>query len=191
MITKIRRQSKKILRPIAKVLVDIHVKANYITIVGLIFSLFYFFEMMGKNVIIALLFLILSALMDAIDGEVARLSNSVSSLGSFLDSTLDRIEDTLYISAFIFINFPSFLVAITVGLSLVISYIRAKAEALGIKMEGRGIIERGERIVFILIILLLSVFSYEISLYVYYLFLLLTSITVVQRLYVVYTVLAK
>ena len=191
MITKIRRQSKKILRPIAKVLVDIHVKANYITITGLIFSLFYFFEMMGKNVIIALLFLILSALMDAIDGEVARLSNSVSSLGSFLDSTLDRIEDTLYISAFIFINFPSFLVAITVGLSLVISYIRAKAEALGIKMEGRGIIERGERIVFILIILLLSVFSYEISLYVYYLFLLLTSITVVQRLYVVYTVLAK
>ncbi|MEM3515720.1 MAG: CDP-alcohol phosphatidyltransferase family protein, partial [Saccharolobus sp.] len=134
---------------------------------------------------------ILSALMDAIDGEVARLSNSVSSLGSFLDSTLDRIEDTLYISAFIFINFPSFLVAITVGLSLVISYIRAKAEALGIKMEGRGIIERGERIVFILIILLLSVFSYETSLYVYYLFLLLTSITVVQRLYVVYTVLAK
>ena len=191
MITKIRRQSKKILRPIAKVLVDIHVKANYITITGLIFSLFYFFEMMGKNVIIALLFLILSALMDAIDGEVARLSNSVSSLGSFLDSTLDRIEDTLDISAFILINFPSFLVAITVGLSLVISYIRAKAEALGIKMEGRGIIERGERIVFILIILLLSVFSYEISLYVYYLFLLLTSITVVQRLYVVYTVLAK
>ncbi|BDB97400.1 archaetidylinositol phosphate synthase [Saccharolobus caldissimus] len=192
MITKIRRQSKRILTPIAKFLAKLHITPNYITLFGLIFSLLYFFEMMLSNLIFSIIFLIISALMDALDGEVARILNKSSNLGSFLDSTLDRVEDTLYISSFIFINFPSVLVVLSVGFSLIISYIRAKADALGLKMEGRGIIERGERIIFVFIILLVYIiFSKEVSLYIFYLFLVLTLITVIQRFYVVYSALRK
>jgi len=90
------------------------------------------------------------------------------------------------------LGFTSYLVAITVGLSLTISYIRAKAESLGLKMEGRGIIERGERIIFVFIILLLYlIVSKQISLYVFYLFMLLTAITVLQRFHAVYSLLRK
>lgn len=192
MITKIRRQSKRILTPIAKFLAKLHITPNYITLFGLIFSLLYFFEMMLNNLIFSVIFLIISALMDALDGEVARVLNKSSNLGSFLDSTLDRVEDILYISSFIFINFPSVLVALSVGFSLIISYIRAKADALGLKIEGRGIIERGERIIFVFIILLFYIiFSKEVSLYIFYLFLLLTLITVIQRFYIVYSALRK
>ncbi len=190
MLNQIRKQTKRVLTPIARAFLRINLSPNLITVLGLIFSFIYFFTMMKLNVVIAILFLILSSLMDAIDGEVARLSNKVSKFGSFLDSTLDRIEDIIYITGFIFIGFPSYLIALGVGLSLVISYIRAKAESLGLKMEGRGIIERGERIIFVLLILLIYLILGEVaSLYLFYLFLVLTLITVIQRFYVVYSAL--
>jgi len=192
MLTRIRRQIKRIIEPLAKTLAKFGVGANVITLPGLIFAIIYYFEIMRTNTALGIVFLVISAIMDGIDGEVARVSNTASPLGSFLDSTLDRIEDILYISAFIFLRFTSYLVAITVGLSLTISYIRAKAESLGLKMEGRGIIERGERIIFVFIILLLYlIVSKQISLYVFYLFMLLTAITVIQRFHAVYSLLRK
>ncbi|WP_338600647.1 archaetidylinositol phosphate synthase [Sulfolobus tengchongensis] len=192
MLTRIRKQVKRIIEPLAETLAGANIRANYITVLGLIFAIIYFLEIMSYNIILGIIFLIISALMDAIDGEVARVSNTVSPFGSFLDSTLDRVEDILYISAFIFLGFSSYLVAIAVGLSLVISYIRAKAESLGLKMEGRGIIERGERIIFVLIILLVYVIVNKIvSVYIFYIFLMLTAITVIQRFYVVYSLLRK
>ncbi len=192
MLTRIRRQIKRIIEPLAKTLAKFGVGANVITLLGLIFAIIYYFEIMRTNTALGIVFLVISAIMDGIDGEVARVSNTASPLGSFLDSTLDRIEDILYISAFIFLGFTSYLVAIAVGLSLTISYIRAKAESLGLKMEGRGIIERGERIIFVFIILLLYlIVSKQISLYVFYLFMLLTAITVIQRFHAVYSLLRK
>ncbi|WP_048050239.1 archaetidylinositol phosphate synthase [Saccharolobus islandicus] len=192
MLTRIRRQIKRIIEPLAKTLAKFGVGANVITLLGLIFAIIYYFEIMRTNTALGIVFLVISAIMDGIDGEVARVSNTASPLGSFLDSTLDRIEDILYISAFIFLGFTSYLVAITVGLSLTISYIRAKAESLGLKIEGRGIIERGERIIFVFIILLLYlIVSKQISLYVFYLFMLLTAITVIQRFHAVYSLLRK
>jgi len=192
MLTRIRRQIKRIIEPLAKTLAKFGVGANVITLLGLIFAIIYYFEIMRTNTALGIVFLVISAIMDGIDGEVARVSNTASPLGSFLDSTLDRIEDILYISAFIFLGFTSYLVAITVGLSLTISYIRAKAESLGLKMEGRGMIERGERIIFVFIILLLYlIVSKQISLYVFYLFMLLTAITVIQRFHAVYSLLRK
>nr|WP_206760544.1 archaetidylinositol phosphate synthase [Sulfolobus islandicus] len=192
MLTRIRRQIKRIIEPLAKTLAKFGVGANVITLLGLIFAIIYYFEIMRTNIALGIVFLVISAIMDGIDGEVARVSNTASPLGSFLDSTLDRIEDILYISAFIFLGFTSYLVAITVGLSLTISYIRAKAESLGLKIEGRGIIERGERIIFVFIILLLYlIVSKQISLYVFYLFMLLTAITVIQRFHAVYSLLRK
>ncbi|MCH4814776.1 MAG: archaetidylinositol phosphate synthase [Saccharolobus sp.] len=192
MLTRIRRQIKRIIEPLAKTLAKFGISANFITFLGLIFAIVYYFEIMRTNTALGIVFLVISAIMDGIDGELARISNTASPLGSFLDSTLDRIEDILYISAFIFLGFTSYLVAIAVGLSLTISYIRAKAESLGLKMEGRGIIERGERIIFVFIILLFYIIvSKQISLYVFYLFLLLTAITVIQRFHAVYSLLRK
>ncbi|QXJ33190.1 Phosphatidylinositol phosphate synthase, Archaetidylinositol phosphate synthase [Saccharolobus shibatae] len=192
MLTRIRRQIKRIIEPLAKTLAKFGISANFITLLGLIFAIVYYFEIMRTNTALGIVFLVISAIMDGIDGELARISNTASPLGSFLDSTLDRIEDILYISAFIFLGFTSYLVAIAVGLSLTISYIRAKAESLGLKMEGRGIIERGERIIFVFIILLFYIIvSKQISLYVFYLFLLLTAITVIQRFHAVYSLLRK
>ncbi len=97
MITKIRKQSKRILQPIARLFVSARINANTITFIGLAFSFLYLLIIYEfKNVILGILFIALSAFMDALDGEVARLSNSASQKGSFIDSSLDRIEDINY-----------------------------------------------------------------------------------------------
>jgi archaetidylinositol phosphate synthase len=121
-----------------------------------------------------------------LDGEVARLSNSASQKGSFIDSSLDRIEDINYFLGLALIGFQTFIIAIIIGVSLLIPYLRAKGESLGLKVEGRGIIERGERIIFIVIILVLSLFSTLIASYVLYALLVLSIITVIQRFYYIY-----
>ncbi|AAY80855.1 archaetidylinositol phosphate synthase [Sulfolobus acidocaldarius] len=188
MLTRIRKQSKKILLPIARALIKIKINANTITFVGLILSLIYLIVLVFfKNPILGLVLLLLSGFMDAIDGEVARLSGSAGSKGSFLDSSLDRIEDMNYILGLLGLGFPSLLVGLLIGISITISYLRAKAESLGLKkIEGRGLIERGERIIILFVILLVSIFSVLISLYIAYIFLILSIVTVIQRFIYIY-----
>ncbi len=71
--------------------------------------------------------------------------------------------------------------SILIGLSLTISYLRAKAELVGYKMEGRGIIERGERIIAIVIILIALYLNKEISIILFYVLIILSIVTVIQR----------
>ncbi|AWR94819.1 archaetidylinositol phosphate synthase [Acidianus brierleyi] len=192
MITRLRKESKKILRPIASALSKLGISANLMTIIGLVLALLYFIIiMLFRNPLYGLVLIIFSSLADALDGEIARITGKAGVLGSFLDSSLDRIEDTLFLSALCFLGFQSYLVAILVGLSLIIPYLRAKAESLGIKAEGKGIIERGERLIFIMIILLISMFYFQISTYIFYIFIILSAITVIQRFFLVSSSLPK
>ncbi|WP_205760709.1 archaetidylinositol phosphate synthase [Acidianus sulfidivorans] len=185
MITRLRKESKRILTPIANSLVNLGINANSITVMGLILAFVYFGVMfIFKNPIYGIILLILSSLSDALDGEVARISGKAGNKGAFLDSSLDRIEDILFLSVFSF-YFNSYLVGILIGLSLVIPYLRARAEALGIKAEGKGIIERGERIIFTILILLLIAININIAQYIFYVFIILSAVTVIQRFYLV------
>lgn len=187
MITKLRATLKKVTIRIASVFVSAGISANTLTFVGLIFAILYFIILyFYRNPIIGALLVALSAFMDGIDGEVARLSRTAGPRGAFIDSSLDRIEDIFYISGFLFFQINSILIALLVGFSLSISYIRAKGELLGLKMEGIGLIERGERILFVLASLIFLEFFYKLSLGLLVTLLILSIITVVQRFVYVY-----
>jgi archaetidylinositol phosphate synthase len=186
MITRLRKESKKILRPIALAFSKIGISANSMTIIGLVLAFLYFIIIfIFRNPLYGIILIVFSSLADALDGEIARITGKASLFGSFLDSSLDRVEDTLFLSGLCFLGFQSYLVTILVGLSLIIPYLRAKAESLGIKAEGKGIIERGERLIFIFIILLISMFYFQLSLYIFYIFIILSAITVIQRFFLV------
>ena len=188
LLTKLRKQSKKILQPIAKALVKAKLSANIITIIGLVFSFIYLGIMLySRNVILGILLLALSAFMDALDGEIARMGSKAGPKGSFLDSSLDRIEDINYISGLFALGYTPVILGFLIGVSVVISYLRAKAESLGLKMEGKGLIERGERIIFLLVLLIIYLISHKISYYFLLVFLLLSIITVIQRFITIYS----
>jgi len=96
-------------------------------------------------------------LADMLDGAMARESGGGTRFGAVLDATCDRIGDgaifagLLWWAAFGLHNGP-LVVAILIGLitSQVISYIKARAEASGLR-GGGGIIERPERLIIVLV----------------------------------------
>ncbi|HET6413563.1 MAG TPA: CDP-alcohol phosphatidyltransferase family protein [Anaeromyxobacter sp.] len=91
------------------------------------------------------------ASLDFIDGRVARASGRTTRAGAFLDSTLDRVAELLVLGglAIAFRNSPVLLAVLgAAGASLLVSYARARGEALGADEVVRvGGMQRPERIV--------------------------------------------
>jgi len=96
--------------------------------------------------LLATAFLLLSGFCDALDGVVARLYQQATPFGGFFDSLLDRYADAAVFAALIMSGLcnPSWGLAALAG-SLLVSYSRARAEALGVNMESVGLAERAER----------------------------------------------
>ena len=84
---------------------------------------------------------------DIVDGAVARVTNRASRRGAFLDSTLDRVaEVAVFLGILAGHLAPPMLVLAALSLSLLVSYARAKGDALGVPLSGVGIGERSERL---------------------------------------------
>jgi len=133
----------------------------------------------------------LFVLFDLLDGTMARLSNSTSRWGALLDSTLDRVADASILGSIAYWLsrhndrlVPVILIVLISG--SLISYIKARAEALDIECNG-GIAERTERLVVVLICAGLHGLGVSYALSIGFWFLLAISLTTVgQRLIIVY-----
>jgi len=97
------------------------------------------------------LLLTLSGLADAVDGILARSRHMETAWGAFLDSTLDRLSDQFYLAGFWVLFWPrANLIAASTAifsaalLSLLISYTKARAAALGVHCRA-GLMDRGLR----------------------------------------------
>lgn len=98
----------------------------------------------------------LTALFDVLDGTVARKSNTSSTFGAFLDSSLDRLADGAVmggLATFYALDSEhrsvTMVVVCLAGLigAYMTSYARARAEALGIQAKDVGLLQRPERVV--------------------------------------------
>ena len=94
---------------------------------------------------------------DILDGRIARALGIASAYGDFIDSTFDR-----FVEVFLFLGFGWFVRGVTAGPllataalagSLVVSYVRARGEVLGVLCTG-GLMQRGERLVLICLVCL-------------------------------------
>jgi phosphatidylglycerophosphate synthase len=142
--------------------------------------------------LLGLIFIVLSGTADALDGVMARTQNQVSSFGAFLDSSLDRFSDAFYLLGFLilFRAYPNLLMAalvmfIALMATLVISYVKARAEALQVHCK-TGIMERGIRILYLIAwSLVLSVWPGQRHLVLWIgliLYAILTLTTAIQRI---------
>jgi len=187
MLTKLRRFLDTYTRKIGYAVAHIIPSPNIITILGLLFAIIFLSLIListNYTYVIAIIFYILSISMDVLDGAVAKATGKSSKVGAFLDSTIDRITDAIYILALYYILDLNLIILFLLLFGcLMISYIRAKAESIGLKMEGIGIAERGDRLILILLILLTSIFSKMSALILTVVLLVLVLITIVQRIY--------
>ena len=97
--------------------------------------------------------LLVSGFFDVIDGAVARVTKQASKKGAFLDSAFDKIAEVTIFAGIAIGSLASPAWAIVaLGLSLLVSYTRARAESLGVELKGIGIGERAERLLIVAIV---------------------------------------
>ncbi len=98
-------------------------------------------------------FLLVSGFFDIVDGSVARITKQISKKGAFIDSIFDKIAEVIIFGGIALGELAdSFWCLVALGLSLLVSYTRARAESLGEKLKGIGLGERAERLLIIAII---------------------------------------
>jgi archaetidylinositol phosphate synthase len=97
--------------------------------------------------------ILLSGFCDIVDGSVARITNQTTRKGAFLDSSFDKIGEIVIFAGIAYGKLADpLLCLLALGMSLLVSYTRARAESLGAKLRGVGIGERAERMLIIAII---------------------------------------
>jgi CDP-diacylglycerol---glycerol-3-phosphate 3-phosphatidyltransferase len=178
----LRSQVEQRLRPVGANLNRTGLSADHLTALGVLMAV-------GASVAIAngalragLLLLVLTAVPDVLDGAVAKASGKASPRGAFFDSVADRFTDALLLGGiawFLATTHPgrvSVLPLAVLGLSMLISYERAKAESLGYDARG-GVMERAERLLALGFGLLFD----SLLVVTLWVMLVLTAVTAVQR----------
>ena len=183
MLNNLRESLKPYLQSIGRAFASTGISPNVWTVVGLVFaftaSLIY-----GINVeyslILGGIILLVSGFFDIVDGQVARYTNKISKTGGFLDSVFDKIAEVAIFFGILIGGYAEpYLVFLAITLSLLVSYVRAKADAAQIKLQGIGIGERAERLLVIAIVGIIGFMEIAVVIVV-----IIASITLIQRLVV-------
>ncbi len=131
---------------------------------------------------------VVGSVCDTLDGRYSRMSGKGTQFGAFLDSTLDRIEEGVVLAgvAYLFSQAGDdravVAVVIAVLASLMVSYTRARAEALGVECKV-GIADRAVRVVILSAALLLASFGLDVLDVGVYVLAAASVITVLQRIW--------
>jgi phosphatidylglycerophosphate synthase len=179
-----------ILKPFAEFLAKMGIHPNFITLFSFLITSSGVIWILLKKPLIAFIWFLLSAPLDAVDGYVARISGKVSRFGAFLDSTLDRITDSLLFLSLIFVlgrdPFSFFFLSLSLVSAYLISYMRARVEGLGENLM-EGLMSRYPRFVgFLILLLVWGIFGEIWFKFLLPVYSVLLAITVFQRLVLAY-----
>jgi CDP-diacylglycerol--glycerol-3-phosphate 3-phosphatidyltransferase len=170
------------IRPIGSLLRKTGLSPDHLTILGVLVAIGAAFAIGAGSLYLGFGLVILAAIPDLLDGALAKASNQASQRGAFFDSVIDRLTDAVIFAgvAYYYMNGDDPRLGMVpfgiLGLSLIISYQRAKAESLGLEAKG-GLMERAERI----ILLELGLLVHVILLPILWIMLALCAVTAVQR----------
>lgn len=167
--------------PIGRYLSRVGVTPDVLTALGLAMSVATAITIGSGHTLVGFFLLLGSVFPDLFDGAVAKASGRASARGAFFDSVADRVTDGFLLGGIAWHlqsdpggRAPMLALAV-LGVSLLISYERAKAESLGYDAKG-GLMERAERIIAICVGLV-----FRVMVPILWLMLILTSVTAVQR----------
>jgi archaetidylinositol phosphate synthase len=181
MLNNLRGILQPTLEKIGKAFASTGLSANFWTLIGLVFALasaLVYGLGIEFGLIIGGILLLVSGFFDMVDGQVARATGKTSQKGSYLDSMFDKIaEVAIFLGLLVGGYAEPYLVMLAITLSLLVSYARAKSDALNIKLQGVGIGERAERLLVIAIIGIIGYMEPAVVIVV-----VIAGITLVQRM---------
>ena len=177
-----RTQVDAAVKPIGHSIKRLGITADMITATGVVMAVGAAIAIGAGYLNLGLLFLVLTGVPDLVDGAVAKAWGTSSQRGAFFDSVSDRFTDALLLGgvAWYLAGTDTARIAVlpmaVLAASMLISYERAKAEALGYNAKG-GLMERAER----LIALAIGLFFDSVLVAILWVMLILTLVTAVQR----------
>jgi archaetidylinositol phosphate synthase len=190
-LNKFRKSLQPILEKIGFLFSSIGLSPNTLSLIGFIITIISSIIFGINNLqldptinfsAIGSLVLLAGGFFDVIDGSVAKITKRTSRKGSFLDSTLDKISETIIFLGIAIGEFANpILCLLAVSSSLLVSYIRSRAETFGIDLSGVGFGERAERILILAVMGLLS-FPHSLE-YGVIIVIGISMITIIQRIY--------
>lgn len=140
-------------KPVGHSLVRAGVTADVLTALGLVFALATAVAVGSGHLLLGIPLLILTGVPDLLDGPVAKAAGTASVRGAFFDSVTDRISDAVLMGGVMWYlvsegrGHLALLPLAILGVTSLISYQRAKAEALGLNVARGGLMERAERMI--------------------------------------------
>jgi CDP-diacylglycerol--glycerol-3-phosphate 3-phosphatidyltransferase len=173
-------------------LIESRLTPNAISMTGFMLNLLAAVLVTQRYFFLAGIAFIVGSIMDTLDGRYSRMSGKGTPFGAFLDSTLDRIEEGIVLTA-VAAYFSSRGMDFAVGAcvlavlgSLMVSYTRARAEALGVECKV-GLATRAVRVVILSIGLVFakgaSILGVDLLAPAVYVLAVLTVFTVFQRVF--------
>ncbi|MDZ7262927.1 MAG: CDP-alcohol phosphatidyltransferase family protein [candidate division KSB1 bacterium] len=182
-----------LIAPVVNFFVKLNPNPNWFTTFGLLLSIVsaYFFAV--GRLKLGGLFIILSGTFDIIDGKVARHTGQVTKFGALYDSTMDRYAEVIVFFGLVYYFgrqkwflygidlglVASVAVSIALGGSIMVSYIRARAEGLGFECK-IGLMQRPERIAYLATGAIVHKYALVVAVF---LIAILANFTAFQRLY--------
>jgi CDP-diacylglycerol---glycerol-3-phosphate 3-phosphatidyltransferase len=175
-------------RRIVPALQRAHLTPNALTVAGLIVCVAAAALVAAGDLTAGGVVLLVASLFDILDGALARVSGKTYRYGAFLDSTIDRYAEAFtYIAILWYFLFrahhtlePMLIIFALTG-SLLVSYVRARAQSLGFDGDG-GVLARPERVVITVIGLIVN----PLLVWALWILAVLTNVTAIQRIFQVW-----
>jgi CDP-diacylglycerol--glycerol-3-phosphate 3-phosphatidyltransferase len=170
----------RITNPVIGILSKSGIKPDALTFTGLAINIGAAYVIATGHFPLGGILILVAGLFDLLDGALARFAKKTTKFGAILDSTVDRISEAAIFCGLLVWYMPGrleilLIFAVLIG-SFLVSYIRARAEGLGLECKG-GLFTRAERVIVLAVGLLVN--QVVIALWILVVF---VYITVVQRL---------
>jgi len=180
-----RSRLAPILDPVAKGLGKLRLTPTIVTILGLLVTIAGAVLIASGRYVEGAITAAAGSLLDALDGPLARMQGTASTKGAFIDTMSDRFGEVSVLAGLAFsLRFDEtglMLCVFALAASLLIPYVRSKAESWG--AEGRGgWMGRAERVILVLLGVGLAGFGLPVLLPMLWIFVVLTTFTVLQRI---------
>jgi CDP-diacylglycerol---glycerol-3-phosphate 3-phosphatidyltransferase len=187
--TLLKERARQLTAYLARFIAKSGITPNLLTIIGLLLNCVVAYILATGQLVVGGILVLVAGCFDMLDGALARVTNKSSNFGAFLDSTLDRYSEAVIFLGLLFYyasvpgsEIPTILIYASMVGSIMVSYTRARAEALGLKCEV-GLLARPERIVVLAGGLLVN--QLVIALWI---LAILANVTAVQRIVYIWTV---
>lgn len=184
---QLRVRTKFVIDPVVDVLARWKLGPDFLTVLGFLTHVFFAYLIAIGEFRWAAVAIAVMSPMDALDGALARkLGRKQGGFGAFLDSTLDRLAEIVLFGGFIYYYYtqvdPLMLAVayLAVTGSLMVSYARSRAEALGFQAK-MGVMSRVERYVVMVVFLALEMPQIALAILAAF-----TYFTFFQRMYAVW-----